>query len=65
MYSPFEKSPIKAHWFCVLPPPFEKSTIKTIGFAYSPFEKSLFLVGAYFGVGVYFGKYGDYGCSGE
>ena len=47
---------------------------KPIGFVYSPlwkithqkpsvsctppFEKSLFLVGAYFGVGVYFGKYG-------
>ena len=25
-----------------------------------PFENSLFLVGAYFGVGVYFGKYGTY-----
>ena len=53
-----------------------KKIPKAIGFMYSPlwkithqspsvlcsppFEKSLFLVGAYFGVGVYFGKYGMY-----
>ena len=80
---PFEKSPIKAHWFCVLPPlknhpskpigfmysplwkithqspsvlytpPFEKSPIKAHRFCVlPPLEKSLFLVG------VYFGKYG-------
>ena len=30
-----------------------------------PFEKSLFLVGAYFGVGVYFGKYGTLFFPGE
>ena len=51
-----------------------KTHQKSIGFVYSPlwkvthpnlsvlctplFEKSLFVVGAYFGVGVYFGKYG-------
>ena len=50
-------------------PPFEKTPI---GFVYSPlwkstpsvlcsppFEKALFRVGAYFGVDVYFGKYGS------
>ena len=34
---------------------------KAIGFVYSsppPFEKALFLVGAYLRVGIYFGKYG-------
>ena len=70
---PFEKSPIKAHRFCVLPP-LKDHPSKTIGFVYSPlwklthqnpsvlctppFEKSQFLAGAYFGVSVYFGKYG-------
>ena len=39
----FSQSPIKSRWFCVLPPPF---------------EQSLFLVGVYFVVDVYFGKYG-------
>ena len=69
---PFEKSPIKSHRFCVLPP-LKNHPSKATGFVYSPlweithqspsvlctppFEKSLFLVGAYFGVGVYFGKY--------
>ena len=67
----FEKSPIRSHRFCVLPPlkkysikshrfcvlpPLKNHPPKAIGFVY--FEKSLFLVGAYFGVGVYFGKYG-------
>ena len=70
---PFEKSPLKTHRFCVLPP-LKNHPSKPIGFVYSPlwkithqspsvlctppFEKSLFLVGAYFGVGVYFGKNG-------
>ena len=69
---PFEKSPIKSHRFCVLPP-LKNHPSKAIGFVYSPlwkvphqspsvlctppFEKSLFVVGAYFGVGVYSGKY--------
>ena len=63
MYSPFEKSSIKAHRFYVLPP-LKNHSSKAIGFVYSPlweithqkpsvlctppFEKSLFLVGAYF-----------------
>ena len=71
---PFEKSPIKTHRFCVLPP-LKNHPSKPIGFVYSPlwkithqnplvlcsppFEKPLFLVGAYFGVGIYFGKYGN------
>ena len=57
--SPFETSPIKGHRFYVLPP-LRNHSSKAIGFMYSPFEKSLFLVGAYIGVGVYFGKYGNY-----
>ena len=43
------------------PPPCEKSPIKSPSVLCTPpFEKSLFLVGAYFGVGVYFGKYGTW-----
>ena len=60
---PFEKSPIKTHRFCVLPP-LKNHPSKPIGFVYSPLgkithqgpsvlstppplEKSLFLVGTY------------------
>ena len=40
-------------------PPFEKSPIQNPSVLCTPpFEKSLFLVDAYFGVGVYFDKYG-------
>ena len=55
-------------------PPFENHPSKPIGFVYTPLwkitlqnpsvlctppcEKSLFLVGDYYGLGVYFGKYG-------
>ena len=35
VYSPFEKSPIKAHRFCVLPP-LKNHPSKPIGFVYSP-----------------------------
>ena len=35
---PFEKSPIKAHWFCVLPP-LKSHPSKPIGFVYSPLWK--------------------------
>ena len=49
--------PIKSHRFCVLPP-LENPPSQAIGFVSSPFEKSLFLVGAYFEVGAYCGKYG-------
>ena len=58
MLPPFKKSPIKnlSVW-CT--PPFEKSLIKKpLVLCTPPFEKLLFLVDAYFGVGVYFGKYG-------
>ena len=60
--------------FVYPPPPLKNHPSKPISFVYPPlwkithqkpsvlctppFEKSLFLVGAYFGVGVYFGKYG-------
>ena len=55
---PFEKSAIKPHRFYVLPP-FEKSPSKSpLVLCSPPLWKSLFFVGAYFGVGVYFGKYG-------
>ena len=72
---PFEKSPIKPHRFCVLPP-LKDHPSKPLGFVYSPlwkithqspsvlctpfFGKWLFLEGAYFGVGVYFGKDGKH-----
>ena len=72
---PLKKSPIKIHRFCVLPP-LKNHPSKPIGFVYSPlwkithqkpsvlctspFEKWLFLVSAYFGVAVYFGKYGPW-----
>ena len=36
---------------------------KAIGFVYSPLWKSLFLVRAYFGVGVYLSKYGVLFCT--
>ena len=49
--------PIKSHRFCVLPPLKNHPSNPSVLFT-PPFEKSLFLVGAYFGVGVYFGKYG-------
>ena len=35
---PFEKSPIKSHWFCVLPP-LKNLPSKPIGFVYSPLWK--------------------------
>ena len=70
---PVKNHPSKPLRFCVLPA-VKNHPSKAIGLVYfplwkithqrpsvlctPPFEKSLFLVGAYFGVGVYFGKYG-------
>ena len=75
---PLKNHPLKPIWFCVLPP-LKTHPSKSIGFVYSPlwkithqnpsvlctplFGKSLFLMGAYFGLGVYFGKYGTRQCS--
>ena len=44
--------------FCVLPP-LKTHPSNPLVLCTPPFEKSLFLVGAYFGVGVCFGKYGN------
>ena len=63
VYSPLWKSPIKSHRFCVLPP-LKNHPPKPVGFVYSSLWKitvfggRLSRVGAYFGVGVNFGKYG-------
>ena len=54
---PFEKSPIKSHRFCVLPP-LKITHQSPLVLCTPPFEKARFLVGACFGVGVYCGKYG-------
>ena len=54
VYSPLEISPIKAHWFCVLPPlknhPSKPFVLCTWKILWKNHCKSLFLVGAYFGV---------------
>ena len=58
---PLKTSLIRTHRFCVLPP-LKTSLIKNITYknpsvlCTPPFEKWLFLVDVYFGVGAYFGK---------
>ena len=54
---PFERSPIKSHRFCVLPP-LKNHPSKTVGFVYSPLWKITVFGGPLFRMGPYFGKYG-------
>ena len=57
VYSPLWKITHQSPWV-LCTPPFEKSPIKSHRFYVLPPLKNHFLVGAYFGVGVYSGKYG-------